>query len=622
MNTPVPIPFSGGIDRSVVSHRANVETFYDMLGFRPSPAQSGLVEQVPYLTLQNTLSQGTYYNAGSQTEASNSALCGILQLRAVSSTNAIYVTQYIIRDNSLVQLQVFFQSTSPSSGAPGTETVFQACYMSVISVAGLAVTLGNTLDVEMTATAAFRWRKNGGGWTASVPSTAGVSIDSGNVILYFLANTGFVGNETWTWTRTDASSRQVTSPPGANEVRGTQYGDSIYFIGPENQVMVYQPSGCVVSAGYRPMYGRYLTVYEDHLIVAGYDTRGGTTLSQYPATLAYANSDLNDLNCFVATDVNEADYQVLPVVDDPGTPANRVLGTFVQNQMLFILTGDTLYYSPYLGLPIVFSFKKYNTLTLALTSGQPVVQTRNATYIVSAIGPYIFDATGLRYIGMPVRPLFVNASTAGLTVVSVSALYNSLTQELHWLTGNYIYTLQETSQKYYRRHASVSGTVRCLILFNSPVSIGLGCSSRRLYTEDLTFTVAPVNDDSSGASMGVRTLILQAAATQLLENTKDISSVYISAEVTAVSATYYSTTTNLRVILSWYLSTIGVPESALTNANAIWSSANADGRISFPRVAYKTLNLQITLSGLDGSKPPARITIAELSPTLAGTAKR
>jgi len=65
-----PIIFKG-LDRSQVPHRADRSTFYELRNFRHDKNTFGLLEQTPYFR-SSQVSQGTYYDGGSQTEATSS----------------------------------------------------------------------------------------------------------------------------------------------------------------------------------------------------------------------------------------------------------------------------------------------------------------------------------------------------------------------------------------------------------------------------------------------------------------------------------------------------------------------------------------------------------------------
>lgn len=599
--------FTGGIDRAVASIRADKSNFYDLIGVRQSQRSRGLLEQSPYFTNIASLSRGTYYNSGSQTEPASSPVCGVIQYRTAITTKAIYVTQYVIRDAAFAQLQVFYQT------APAAVNINTHCRLVINNITSLGVTLNNTIDVVIDGATTFKWRKNGGAYTTLVPiTTAGVVIDSGNATVYFLTSTGFTVNDTWSWRRTDCANGQSSGDLDHIPTQAVQNGSELFFIGPENQVMVYQVSGCVVSAGYRPLFAVSLTIFEDHLILGGYSATYGTLYS-YPGANTIAWSDLTDLHNFWATDPNEADQKLLPVVQDPATLGNQVLSVFVFAQQLYAYTNQGLFYTPYLGLPVVFSIKRFIDFPTSLRGGyvQPVVLGLDRVYIITEQGPSVFNGSSIQYVGAAICPLLVDANGLPTTLGLLYASYCSAQRELVWYVNDgYIYTYQELTNTFYRRPASFVAAVNCLA--PSPITFGVwlvGTASLTLLREDVTYTIQPVKDGTSGTVYATRTIVLHAASEPSLELTKDIIATYISPLVTTVSSTYYSTAANLQVALGWYVSETGAPGTPTTDALAVWVNTNPDGRISYPRVAYKALTLTLTLNGLVTNKPPAKLTI-------------
>ena len=143
---PSPINFKG-LDRSVIPYRADKATFYELTNLRHRDGNFGTLEQTPYLR-SFTHARGTYWDGASQTEPANS---GVVMM------NELIMTQYVLRVSAGNQIPVFYQSVNTA-----TATVQTGCRLVINNLTALAITLGNTLQVEMTGAATFRWRKNGG----------------------------------------------------------------------------------------------------------------------------------------------------------------------------------------------------------------------------------------------------------------------------------------------------------------------------------------------------------------------------------------------------------------------------------------------------------------------------
>lgn len=604
-----PPPFTGGIDRSVASRLAPQSSFYDLYGVRQSQTQPGLLETAPYFA-DTQFTTGVTISGG--TESVTAKIVGALSFKSAIAARSVYLTDTTVREQAGTLVQLFKQTTVPAA-----VTLQTHCRLVINSVTGLNITLGSSVNVVIDGATTFKWRKNGGAFTELVPiTTAGVSIDSGNATVYFLTSTGFTVNDTWTWTRTDTFATGFavyTRPPSS-----VQYGDVLFFTGPDSMVYTYAnatSANYVISAGYRPFFASYLTVFDDHLFCGGYSTIQGRLYILYPDVLRWACSDKGDLHNMFSTDTNEADTGLLPVSQDQAVIGTTILGVFVLGQYLYVQTSQGIFYTPALGLPIVFSFQLYYAFPVSLVANStaaaffPIVQAKEKIYIVTERGPWLFDGSSFKFIGAKVQSLFLTNNVPN-TVTSMLTVYNSAQSELSWISGTVLYTYQETTDTFYRRDIGFSRGAYCLGVEDGKTVIG--GSSVTVHKEDIAFTATPQKNTSTGAAFGTPKIILQSMVGASIGATKEISSAYLSAAV-GTAGSGYSSSTNLQVKLTWYLSTIGLPAAETTDANAVWINSNVDGTISFPRVAYKAINLALSLVGLVTDKPAGRILIAGLS---------
>lgn len=604
----VPLSFSKGLDRSIAALRADKGTFYDLLNFKQDPSVFGRLVQTPYFYQSSQATQGTYWDgAAPATEPTTSSVRMI--------TQDFIMTDYVIESTGGTQRQVFYQTTVPAG-----VSIYTGCFLVINSTSSLAITLGSTLDVEMTGAAAFRWRKNGGGWTAGVPSTAGVNIDSGNATLYFLANTGFAGTETWAWTRTDRSLDDSSSR-NVRPAQQTLYKGNIYFTNCNDRIMVAYDT-YAISAGYRPIYGTYLTFFDDHMIIGGYST---TPISVSNATRARTVgwSDKGDVNNFIATDTNEADTYTLPQLNNFDTLGSSailcpIVGVFILNATLYVATRTEIYYTAALGMPLVFSFQKLVDSLFAVdytTSYQTTtVQANGGVYFLTEDDILFFDGATFKQVGRAIVPVANQGSFALYPDLSMM-YYDRFAQEL--VIFNYaaklLFVYQEVYGTWYTRSASFLKDPTCMF---ADGLLFLGTASRKVLCSDDTWTSQPVYDAAVGTAYATPKITSQLFGEQL-RYVKEFSSVYVGAVVYDVSTTYYSTGANLQVKLYWYIVDDGILYgTALTESSATWVETNADGMISFPRVAYRAAAVEVQLAGLVTGKPPGQLYVSAIEPQI------
>lgn len=608
LHIPTNPQFTGGIDRSVSSRLAPPSSFYDLNGVRQSQSQVGFLETVPRFA-DTQFSTGVTIDGG--TESVNAKIVGVLTFQEPIASRTVYLTDTTVREQAGTLVQLFRQTTVPAA-----VTINTHCRLVINNVSSLNITLGSTVHVIIDTATSFKWSKNGGGLSGSTPITAGgISIDSGNATVYFLTTTGFVVNDTWNWTRQDnffTGFAVYIRPPSS-----VQYGTTLFFTGPDSQVYTYAnatTANYVISAGYRPFYAAYLTIFDDHLFCGGYAIAQGHLYILAPETSTWACSDKSDLHDFFSTDTNEADTGLLPVLQDAGVTGSIILGVAVINQNLYILTSHGIFYTPALGLPIVFSFQLYHSFPVSLVANStaasffPVVASLNYIYIVTERGPWRFDGVTFHFIGAKVQALFLTNELPN-TLTSMLTVYNSKQHELSWKVGSVLYTYQEAIDAFYRRDIDFSLGAYCLGVEAGVLVIG--GANVTVHKEDVAFTSTPQMNLGTGASHSVPKVILHALTGSHVGLVKELSAVYLSAEVGTAGA-QYSSGANVQVQLTWYLSNIGQPVTETVVASAVWINTNADGSISFPRLSYRAINLALTLNGLSSSKPIGRIQIAGL----------
>lgn len=608
MNAFYNFPLTGGLNRGVFPFRAAKDSFYTLQNLRQARQQRGLIEQTPYFGLSNQAVQGTYYSGGSLTEPTTSAIRALID---DTSGSGYTISDYVMMAaNSSYQVQIFYQTVYPAA-----ETAFTGLLLVINDLPSLGITLGQTLDVEMTGPAAFRWRKNGGGWTAGVPAIAGVNIDTNRATLYFLADTGFAGTETWSWQRTD-----YTVEPGAGlfvrtrplPVKMTKNGS--FFINNNDRVMALRlggtdPTPYVISVGYRPVYANFLTNFSDHLFLVG----ASKTLSAPSArNRTWASSDKSNFDNFFSTSVNEADMDLLWVSTSSYFESLDIIGVAVLNTFLYIITGSEIYYSPDLGLPNVYSFQKLKTEHIIGTVGTAncIISTDSAIYITTDRTVLLFDGNSLINVGFDVRSFF------SVTTQPFGA-FDFVNKELNIVLGTTILVYQVDYQIWYTRGAFFNSSTP-----NGPTAIAVatttgllycGARSRTLLVELTNWSGTPVFD-SAGTTWTIPTLVTQVIGDSL-RRVKESVATYLGiiASGPFTPSSSYVTGANVRFKLSWILCNDGqMGSSVLTDALAYTDLNQASGNISFPRVSFRGLVYQITIVDPNATKPPAQTGISAI----------
>lgn len=600
-------PFLGGIDRSMAPLQADKRSFYTLRNLRHPPFQRGTLEQTPYFYAYATFTRGTYYAAGSQTEPTTSAI----RLNTSDLTVTDYVCWDRIAGGASTQIQVFYQTTVPAAN-----TIYTGCRLVINSITGLAVTLGSTVDVEMTGAAAFRARKNGGAWVAGVPSTAGVSIDGGNATLYFLANTGFAGTETWSWTRTDRSTAGTSFY--AYPLLHIYYKSELYFNSCDDRIMVLSASTTgryAISVGYRPVVGAYMKFFDNHLVV-GWFQRDVQTGAATARGFVVGWSDKDDVHNFIPTDTNEADSYTLPNVSQldlvpysTDTLSSFIVGIEIVQQQLFVFTNNETYVTSALGLPIVFSFVKFADVRL-ISYYNATIQAQRGVYVIGYDDIYYFNGASFQSIGQPIVQ-----GTPDLDFEGSHGVYDPFRRELIIVLEELLYVYQEDFGTWYVRAVDFSNNTEpatCVSTWSARVVVG--GVSLKMFREDLTGISQPVFDWTNGTVYASPILITQIYG-DVLGLVKETSGVYLGLQVNSngVDATYYTKGASITATISWYLCPFGDFDDVTisTDANATLTNAMTSGLVSQPRVSFRGIAFVVEIAGT-AAKPAAFFHLTEL----------
>ncbi len=626
-NDIVNFPMGGGLNRAKASHLSSPDDFYELFNFRPSRDEEGAIEQTPYFTLNKQFDRGTVYVSGvSTTESSDSRVRGVY---SYTPTKRLVVTDFCAWAGvvgSLTQQQIFVQDTSVT----GTD-IHGNCLITIGNVTTAAITLGSSIDIEIDGGTTFKWRINGGAYTTGVTIlAAGNALGATTITVFFLTTTGFTAGWWWHWTRRDQllTASAVLTADSTSQLEFVPYKNNVYFTAPNHcQVFKLVDPGStpsyVISAGYQPFTARNLANFGNHLIASGYNS---PTLSSSNAllckTTGIAWSDRDNFDNFFATDVNEADFFFFPTeFSELNVQFGAVRGIIVLATQLFVVVHDAIWRTPYLGLPTVFNFEKavdfmsagYTQFSTAIPGPGPTVYCiDNAAVLFSVGGLVLFDGTNLRNIGGSVAYLFnETAQPSGYAYLSA---YDELYIDLGGNSGLVVW--QRTTNRWHRRAKDFTGVLSCLGTTWEERCLLVGDRDRKLLAEDVTWTAQPVFDTTAGTLYATPLFTKHLTNAGSFSKTKETTGfTTVAAAVTSVSSTYYSSTTNLRVITPTTVS--AAMPSAITSVDE-WDLGNADMSMTGPRFAFRAFTMELNASGTVNGKPPGQLVVYGLEVTIRG----
>lgn len=610
----ITFPLTKGMERGVVPCKSDLASFYTLSNLRPTLQYRGQLEQTPRFKANLTYNQGTYNTgAGNVTESTTSS---ILWEQSGSSNMTGTVTGSCIFRGATTQQKVFQRVTTPS----GTG-VTKCCLLKIVSTTAVTVTLGNLYEVVIDGATTFKWRVNGGAYTTlvAIDATNGNLIDGGAVHLYWLASSGFTVTDTWSWRRSDTHGGVGSFMPHV------LFDDKLYFITSSYEVFVMEnpenaANNCYARpVGYQTVYARNLIIYENHLLLLGVDVDGNASGVK---SLDYVrSSDLNNYDCFTATDTNEADMYLLPLNTENALATLTILDGCVLGGRVFIITSAGIFFSDYAGLPIPMAFKKLCQFQTPLDTYSGGVLTPKGFYFNGNRNIFFFDGNTVQSL----VDLVVYDTALGSNINARGACWHSTKEEVIFYIGDSFLVFQERFGTFYLRSCSFSTTVASIMSMISTGELSflmLGTSSRKTLKEDVDWSGVPVNDAASGASFASPTLITQCIG-QTASFVKELKHTYVAATPYTSALTNYSVAGYIKLTLSWFVSTDGlISGSPSTHASAIWTSAQPDGLISFPRVAFRFLALQLAVTGTNGTKPPGPLTLQSLEAIVSGMTRQ
>lgn len=389
---------TGGIDRSQQSFLLDPGSFQVLLNLRPD---GGQLNQTPliYPLFSNFT---TYNSVASGTVRALKLLLNIgAQLRYFSLDES---HGRFLDPSTGTQVQVPFVL---QTAVPNRSDITGQCLLYGISTLGFLV-LNTSVDIQIVDSTHFKYQQSGGGYSASLLIGPAVALGVTGMYASFLATSGYTAGDTWTWTRT-LTPYQGVYP--SFQVQTAFSRRDCYFAGYDRHVLRLRDN-MLTSVGYKRIYGKYVGVFYNHLVVAHFAegtysavTGVADTYDQTTTPWHVGWSDLNNPDEFWATDINEADTYDVTSESLSNAAALGVTGMAGLNNQNYIYLSDEIWVMNYVGLPNVMQLESLNLKVGSLFQGG-VVATPTGHYFISRDNICFFNGQQVQAIGNKVAAVF------------------------------------------------------------------------------------------------------------------------------------------------------------------------------------------------------------------------
>ena len=565
---------NGGFNRAFLPHASKPEEFHDLLQFRPLVGglqQTAPIVQKQALSLLNgeaATSQTVYLDQVWTANGIDYLLIGENYARLISPSNL--ATQAIV--------PVFINATGPTAN-----TVWSQALMTGFNLTDFA-NVNDTYTVTVDSTSTIKWRLNTGAWTSGVPIAATVPIASG-LVLHFMVDSGYTGftvGATWAWQRVTAFAPFGMTTAGTTSVN---YLSDVYISNLGINATVYRfRDGHIDEVGYQgPTYGKYVAVFANHLVVAGFNAGTGNQVF----TVSW--SHLNDPDQFFPTSNNEADSYLIPYSGKVDMLKFGITGMQPMYSSLYIYTPDAMYKMDYVGLPDVMqTVLVWDKVGSYFPFG--LVATKQGHYFISRDNFYSFIGFRPKAIGEAVREKFF------------SEVVNSSDPYFEYTTGYYDVYKQEVIWTYYTKVGANYQAKQVVYMekydrwyFRNLPSSGSGAT-------DLT-AMTPIYGDTSRFLYGGDGFLYSDYNNELITTIATDFSGFVPAYTAPYAETndlYYQDiyfqkeADTLYIDAGWYTSVSGVQAGVsarqllsagvtYANANQLWTMSTPEGRVGLPK---------------------------------------
>lgn len=420
---------NGGFNQASKSHALGRHDYNNLVNMRPF---IGSLEQTDLI--------GTYFNLALQTDEGSATQCHFIAPVRTGAGNLRYLIINEKNGRFVDPTNTGSQTLIPSivqSAVPNNTTVNGQLLLYGFNSTDFATT-GDQIDVNIhTDTTHFRWRRNGGAYSADIVIANGQSIGANGLKLGWLATTGFTVGDTWSWVMSNVTPND--SNYYSSTLSNANYQLDNYFGGIGRTIM-RQRDGFLTTVGYKRAYGKYVAIFQNHLVIAHfaegiYDAITGVTdpysLKTTPFNIAW--SDLNNPDDLFPDNTHEAGSYNIPYNTYPDNINLGITGLAPIRDTLMIYLPDCAYEMTYLGLPNVMQIlPKFAGVGSYYPNG--LVDTKRGHYFMSRDNFYYYDGTSPVPIGESVREKVFGeiVGTFSSRVKQVFSYYDSARQEVVW----------------------------------------------------------------------------------------------------------------------------------------------------------------------------------------------
>lgn len=384
-----------GISQLTGRHSMDDQAAWNLVNFRPN---GNRLEETPRFaqdfSLNTIFSQAQ--TAGRLIKPVRD-LTGTLKYLFLDQKTARYID--VVTTSTQVGIPCILQTAQPND-----LTIAAECLMYGFNTTDFSAD-ADYYEVNTISTTTWQWRKNGGSWSAAQTVLTGLAITANGLYVAFQATT-LVAGLTWKWTRSathpyvgsEATTAAMPHWPSA------VYGSDVYIAGIERNVMRVRDN-LITSVGYRRVYGKYVCVFKEHLVVGQYapgvyDVTVGVKDSYLAKTTPYTIgwSHLNNPDQFFASTVNEADSYTIPDQLNSDWAHIGITGIEVWNDVCYIFLADAIYAMVYVGLPTVMRTTQINGAIGSLFI-RGTVKTPQGIYFVGRSNIYRLNGANPEPIG-------------------------------------------------------------------------------------------------------------------------------------------------------------------------------------------------------------------------------
>lgn len=498
---------------------------------------------------------------------------------------------------------------------PNDTTVAAECIMYGFNVTDFAAN-GDNYEVNTLSTTTWQWRKNGGAWSAAQSVLSGAAITINGLTVAFQTLGPLVAGLTWKWTRSATHPYAGADATTSNlpQYQTAVYGNDLYIAGLERNVVRVRDD-LITSVGYRRVYGKYVCIFKEHLVVGQYapgvyDAAVGVKDSfnarSTPFTVGW--SHLANPDQFFASTTNEADSYMVPDQSNADWAQLGITGLEVWNDVCYIFLADAIYAMVYVGLPTVMRTTQINGAIGSLFV-RGLVKTPQGLYFVGRSNIYRLNGVTPEAIGDRIfenwRRQWVAPSSAWFQ--RTFAYYNPELEEVCWVyycyTDGYLVCKmlcynERTGVWYYRSLPSTQSAgwdvfSICQRYDSFGHNVYGGSSVSTMYKDATSFTSAPAKEEYNGTAYWTNPSVeVGWMANGDIFSLKEVDTVVLDAAASNLAAGLGE------FKIEWYAKTAWLQDG---NAKLAYPTSQSvlfnepEALSSFPRTPYRWMTYKFSL---------------------------